>query len=86
MLQSRALGDFQYKDDELPPEDCKVTAAPDTQSIPRSPEGDEFLIVACDGIWDVMSNEVRVALGWVGFFFGDNVRIYINIFCLCCIL
>jgi serine/threonine protein phosphatase PrpC len=24
---------------------------------PRDPENDEFLVIACDGIWDVMSNE-----------------------------
>lgn len=56
--QSRALGDFQYKDEALPPEECKVTAAPDTKSILRIPSEDEFLIVACDGIWDVMSDQV----------------------------
>lgn len=54
---SRALGDFQYKDEALPPEECKVTAAPDTKSILRIPSEDEFLIVACDGIWDVMSDQ-----------------------------
>lgn len=54
---SRALGDFQYKDVDHPAEEWKVTCAPETQSIPRSPKSDEFLIVACDGIWDVMSNE-----------------------------
>eukprot|EP00903_Cladosiphon_okamuranus_P015406 g14229.t2 len=53
---SRALGDFQYKDDELDAKDCKVSPAPETRSIPRSDQ-DEFLIVACDGIWDVMNNE-----------------------------
>ncbi|CAN0490411.1 unnamed protein product, partial [Scytosiphon promiscuus] len=53
---SRALGDFQYKDDHLPVEECKVSPAPETLSVPRSSK-DEFLIVACDGIWDVMSNE-----------------------------
>ncbi len=39
--------------------------------VERQP-GDEFLVFACDGIWDVMSNEevtayfreVRVCTGW----------------------
>lgn len=57
LLKSRALGDFQYKDENRKPEDCKVTAVPDTQSVLRS-DDDEFLLVACDGVWDVMSNEV----------------------------
>eukprot|EP00752_Nemacystus_decipiens_P008686 g7753.t1 len=53
---SRALGDFQYKDEDLKPEECKVSPAPETQSILRSGQ-DEFLLLACDGIWDVLSNE-----------------------------
>lgn len=57
--QSRALGDFQYKADDRPPEECKVTAAPEVHSIARSSEEDEFLVLACDGIWDVMSDDVR---------------------------
>lgn len=60
MKKSRALGDFQYKDEDLKAEDCKVSPAPETQSIERTDQ-DEFLIVACDGIWDVISNEV----GWL---------------------
>lgn len=40
-------------------EECKVSPVPETRSVPRSAK-DEFLFVACDGIWDVMSNEVRV--------------------------
>lgn len=52
-LQSRALGDFQYKDKSLKPENYKVTPVPATESVPRSDE-DEFLVLACDGIWDVM--------------------------------
>ncbi|CAM9290790.1 unnamed protein product [Chrysoparadoxa australica] len=53
---SRALGDFQYKDYKIPPEQCKVTALPDVLSHPRS-GSDECLIMCCDGIWDVMTND-----------------------------
>lgn len=54
---SRALGDFQYKDrTDLPAEAQKITAAPDMTVITRAHE-DEFLILCCDGIWDVMTNE-----------------------------
>uniref|UniRef100_A0A7S2PS74 protein-serine/threonine phosphatase n=1 Tax=Leptocylindrus danicus TaxID=163516 RepID=A0A7S2PS74_9STRA len=55
---SRALGDFQYKDRaDLPAEEQKVTAKPDLIVYPRDPEKDEFMVVACDGIWDVVSND-----------------------------
>lgn len=57
---SRALGDFQYKDKpELTAQEQKVTAAADMTTIERT-ETDEFLLLCCDGIWDVMSNEQAV--------------------------
>lgn len=53
---SRALGDFEYKDvTSLGPEKQKISSEADTTVIERT-DGDEFLILACDGIWDVMSN------------------------------
>ena len=36
------------------PEDWKGSPVPCTTSTARKPE-DEFLVVACDGIWDVLS-------------------------------
>lgn len=54
---SRALGDYQYKDAaHLGPEDQAVTACPDVTERARSAD-DDFIIVACDGIWDCLSNE-----------------------------
>ena len=54
---SRALGDFQYKDrPDLKPEEQKVTAYPDIEIKERKGE-DEYIVIACDGIWDVCSNE-----------------------------
>jgi serine/threonine protein phosphatase PrpC len=59
---SRALGDFQYKDrPDLPAEEQKVTANPDFVVRERV-EGDEFLLIACDGIWDVCENPDAVAM------------------------
>lgn len=57
---SRALGDFMYKDmPSLPAEKQKICADADLTVIPRD-EKDEFVFLACDGIWDVISNEQAV--------------------------
>lgn len=54
---SRALGDYEYKDrTDLPAEDQKITVNPDMTIVERSAD-DSFVIIACDGIWDVMTNE-----------------------------
>jgi len=54
---SRALGDFNFKDTpHLPDHAQKVSAEADITILPRSDE-DEFLLLACDGIWDVASCE-----------------------------
>jgi len=54
---SRAFGDFGFKaNQELPPEQQAVIAVPDLTIHPRSEE-DAFLILACDGIWDVMTSD-----------------------------
>jgi protein phosphatase 1G len=58
---SRAIGDTQHKcNKDLPPEEQAVTAYPDVKIVNRTPE-DEFLVIACDGIWDVKSNEEVLA-------------------------
>jgi len=58
---SRALGDYDYKNvSGLPPTEQLVSAEPDLSVMDRSAE-DEFLILACDGVWDVMTNEEVVA-------------------------
>lgn len=57
---SRALGDLEYKQvSSLPPEEQMVTANPEIRSL-RLTDDDEFLILACDGIWDVLTNEDAV--------------------------
>ena len=53
---SRALGDFEYKcNNELSQLDQLVSPEPDVISIKRNSK-DEFIVLACDGIWDVMNN------------------------------
>lgn len=55
---SRALGDFVYKQaSSLKDEEQQVTASPDIHVHPRDVDEDEYLVVACDGIWDVFTNE-----------------------------
>ncbi|RDA82427.1 hypothetical protein CP532_1592 [Ophiocordyceps camponoti-leonardi (nom. inval.)] len=57
---SRAIGDFEFKKTaELPPESQIVTAFPDVESHDLTPE-DEFLVLACDGIWDCQSSQAVV--------------------------
>jgi serine/threonine protein phosphatase PrpC len=41
----------------MKPGDQKVSPVPDIILQTRNPEQDEFVIVACDGIWDVRSNQ-----------------------------
>ncbi|KAI6647318.1 protein phosphatase 2C T23F11.1-like [Oopsacas minuta] len=54
---SRALGDFTYKhNDALVAEEQIVTADPDIIEKELSSD-DEFIVLACDGIWDCMTNE-----------------------------
>ncbi|XP_062269862.1 protein phosphatase 1bb isoform X1 [Platichthys flesus] len=55
---SRALGDYDYKCvDGKGPTEQLVSPEPEVCVLERAPEGDEFVVLACDGIWDVMSNE-----------------------------
>jgi len=54
---SRAMGDFMFKrNTNKPPEEQIVTANPDI-IVKKITQDHEFIFLACDGIWDVMSNE-----------------------------
>jgi protein phosphatase 2C family protein 2/3 len=54
---SRALGDFVFKKNEnKAAEEQIVTAYPDVD-IKELTSDHEFVLLACDGIWDVLSNE-----------------------------
>lgn len=68
---TRSFGDFylKYKED-VPIEAQAVIAVPDVVVRPRS-HNDEFLVLACDGIFDVMSNQdvvdcIATKLGYTG--------------------
>lgn len=59
---SRALGDLEYKNNsKLPPEEQMITANPDIEKIKN--ENIDFIIMGCDGIWEVKSNKDMVE--WV---------------------
>ena len=54
---SRAIGDLKYKSNRgLPAAQQIITAEPDVRSVELTAE-DRFLLLACDGVWDVMSNQ-----------------------------
>ncbi|KAF4677252.1 hypothetical protein FOL47_002491 [Perkinsus chesapeaki] len=54
---SRAIGDHEYKKrDDLKPEQQIICSTPDILMEKLTP-ADEFFVLACDGVWDVMSNE-----------------------------
>ncbi|CAO0789589.1 unnamed protein product [Mucor circinelloides] len=54
---SRAIGDFEFKQNSnLPPEQQAVTCDPDVIEHTITDQ-DEFFVLACDGIWDCMTNQ-----------------------------
>lgn len=60
---SRALGDFEYKQNAiLKPQDQIVTAFPDI-SVEKLTNECDFIVCACDGIWDCLSSQETV--DWV---------------------
>lgn len=57
---SRAIGDFEFKKSaELAPEQQIVTAYPDVV-VHEMGDDDEFLVIACDGIWDCQSSQAVI--------------------------
>lgn len=58
---SRGIGDFSFKTNpELPAEEQIVTCYPDVISHDINFAKDEFVILACDGIWDCLSSQTCV--------------------------
>ena len=69
---SRALGDFQFKiSEDLPAEQQRVSPEPDIVVHERCAQ-DEFLLLACDGLWDVMSNIEATDIGRSLFHLGEH--------------
>ncbi len=58
---SRALGDFDYKRSaELKPVEQLVSPEPEVYIMDRDSVNDQYLLLACDGIYDVMTNDAVV--------------------------
>ncbi|XP_062822773.1 protein phosphatase 1G [Anolis carolinensis] len=54
---SRAIGDHFYKRNKnLPPEEQMISALPDIKVLTIN-EDHDFMVIACDGIWNVMSSQ-----------------------------
>lgn len=56
---TRALGDWDFKSPLGPA--SPLIAEPDVQQVALS-EDDEFLIIGCDGLWDVVNSQSAVSL------------------------
>jgi len=54
---SRSIGDMKYKQvPNLMPSDQMITAEPDITKTELSVH-DKYIVIACDGVWDVFSNQ-----------------------------
>jgi len=57
---SRSIGDLGYKkNSNLAPSAQMVSSTPDVITVCRE-ENDEFIVIACDGVWEVMSSQEAV--------------------------
>lgn len=69
---SRALGDFEFKsNDTLTAEEQVVTCVPDIVEHSINYDKDEFIVLACDGIWDCLTSQECVDLIHYGINQGD---------------
>jgi serine/threonine protein phosphatase PrpC len=53
---SRAIGDLEYKQrTDLQHHEQAICSTPDVREQALQSKHDEFLLIACDGIWDVLT-------------------------------
>ena len=58
LAMTRSIGDFQYKQNKsLPREEQAISAEPEIIVYPWEGKEGDFLVLACDGVWDVITNE-----------------------------
>ena len=53
---SRAIGDFAFKASSLAPEAQMITAVPEISQHVIT-DDDEFLVIACDGVWELWDSQ-----------------------------
>ncbi|OMJ94111.1 hypothetical protein SteCoe_2741 [Stentor coeruleus] len=54
---SRSIGDLEYKKNtSIPQKDQMISAYPDVR-IEEIGRGDQFLVLACDGVWDMLTSQ-----------------------------
>ncbi|CUM55009.1 unnamed protein product [Debaryomyces tyrocola] len=83
---SRGIGDFEFKKNiDLPPEEQTVTCYPDVIQHNLDFTKDEFVVLACDGIWDCLSSQQCVECVSRGVYEGKPLQdICEEIMELCC--
>ncbi|CAL8095708.1 unnamed protein product [Calicophoron daubneyi] len=60
---SRSLGDYAYKSAKgLGPTEQLISPEPEITILDRDKSLDEMIVLACDGVWDVLSNETLCTL------------------------
>ena len=75
---SRVFGDFEYKGTKgKDPKKQLITPEPEIYVRERDANMDEFMVLACDGVWDVMSNEDIVD------FIADRMRVTADLEKIC---
>uniref|UniRef100_A0A0N5C7D3 PPM-type phosphatase domain-containing protein n=1 Tax=Strongyloides papillosus TaxID=174720 RepID=A0A0N5C7D3_STREA len=76
---SRAFGDFEYKNvPNLSSTEQLVSPEPDVYEVQRDSNADEFFVLACDGIYDVLSNEELADLVRERLIAEDDLRVVTN--------
>lgn len=54
---SRTIGDHRYKDAELPHHERAISCVPEIRVVDVSGDAVNYVILACDGVWDVMKSQ-----------------------------
>ena len=56
LAMTRSIGDFQFKQTKTLPRELQAITAEPEVLVKQNSTSDNYIFMACDGIWDVMSN------------------------------